>query len=86
MDIMLIVFAMPLVCGAISLYAAARNHAQERRKAAMPRVAEKTKNVLHRNQNLMLPLSAILCLSSACLSASAQEIVHPRAGQIVAPN
>jgi len=84
MDIILILFAMPLVCGAIGLYAAARNRAEERRKTAMQSVAEKTKNVLLRNRNMMFPLSAILCVSSACLSASAQEIIHARAGQIVA--
>jgi hypothetical protein len=86
MDIMLILFAMPLVCGAISLYAAARNRAEERRKTAMQRVAEKTKSVLLRNRSMMFPLSVILCLSSVCLSASAQEIIHARPGQIVAIN
>jgi hypothetical protein len=84
MNIILFLFAMPLVCGAIALYAAARNRAEERRKTAMERVAEKTKSVLLRNRSMMFPLSAILCLSSACLSASAQEIIHARAGQIVA--
>src|SRR5271154_4378851 len=84
MDIILILFAMPLVCGAIGLYAAARNRAEERRETAMQSVAGKTKNVLLRNRNMMFPLSAILCVSSACLSARAQEIIHARAGQIVA--
>ena len=86
MNIILILFAMPLVCAAIGLYAAARNRAEERRKTAMRRVAEKTKSVLLRNRNMMFPLSAILCLSSACLSASAQEIIHARAGQVVSTN
>lgn len=86
MDIILILFAMPLICGAIGLYAAAKNRAEERRKTAMRRVAEKTKSVLLHNRNIVLPLSAILCLSSAFLSASAQEIIHARAGQIVATN
>ena len=84
MNFMLILFAMPLVCGAVGLFAAARNRAEERRKTAIQSVAEKTKNVLLRNQNIMFPLSAILCLLSAFLPASAQEIIHARAGQIVA--
>ena len=86
MNIMMILFVMPLVCGAIGLYAAARNRAEERRKTAMRRVAEKTKSVLLRNRSMMFPLSAILCLPSACLSASAQEIIHARAGQVVSTN
>lgn len=86
MNLILILFAMPLVCAAIGLYAAARNRAEERRKTAMRRVAEKTKSVLLRNRSTMFPLSVILCLSSAWLSASAQEIIHARAGQIVATN
>jgi hypothetical protein len=86
MNIILILFAMPLVCGAIGLYAAARNRAEERRVTAMRRVAEKTKSVLLSNRNMMFPLSAILCLSLACLSASAQKVIHARTGQIVATN
>jgi hypothetical protein len=86
MNLMLILFVMPLVCGAIGLYAAARNRDEERRKTAMRRVAEKTKSVLLSNRNMMFPLSAILCLSSACLPASPQEVIHARAGQIVATN
>jgi hypothetical protein len=86
MNIILILFAMALVCGAIGLYAAARNRAEERRRAAMRRVAEKAKSVLLRNRDITFPLSAILCFSSLYLSASAQEIIHARAGQIVATN
>jgi hypothetical protein len=86
MNIILILFVMPLVCAAIGLYAAARNRAEERRATAMRRVAEKTKSVLLRNRNMMFPLSAILCLSLACLSAGAQKVIHARTGQIVATN
>ena len=86
MNIMLFLAAMPLLCVAIILYVVAKNRAAERLKIAQRRVAEKTRSVLLRNRNVMLPLATILCLSSACLSACAQKVIHARAGQVIAVN
>jgi hypothetical protein len=86
MNIMLFFVAMPLLCVAIILYIAAKNRSAERRKIAQRRVAEKTRSVLLRNRNVMFPLATVLCLSSACLSAGAQKVIHARAGQVIAVN
>jgi hypothetical protein len=101
MNMMIVLVAMCLLCGVVSIYVAASNSAEERRNAQRRKLAaRKSQSVqqLHEMDtpirrevhtiklNILLPLTAVLCLSSACLSASAQETIHARAGQVTAIN
>ncbi len=74
MNIMLILVSMCLLCGGIGLFVGVRNAAEERR------VAEK--------KSLGLPLAhvIVLCLFLGCLPLGAQEVVHAKAGKVVAVN
>jgi hypothetical protein len=74
MDIMLALVSMCLLCGAIGLYAAVKNHLVERRLAKQNRL------------RLQGARAAVFCLLFVGLPLAAQEVIHAQAGQVVGVN
>jgi len=87
MDVMLVLVLICLLCGGIGLYAAICNCEIERRAEEARRRSDSTLPAVHTmGRDFAVMLAAFLFLSSACVPAQAQEVIHARAGQVVAVN
>jgi hypothetical protein len=82
MNFILVLLVMPLICGAIALGIVAQDRAKESDAKAPRRPVANARGFLLRSL-AFLPLALILSLLSGSRPASAQEIIHGRAGQVV---
>ena len=96
MNIIFVLVAMCLVCAAIGLYVAIENQEEERRlarrarKSTAPTDRKAQKNAFSAGwrsavpHKKMLVVSTVASLSLFCLAANAQEVIHARAGKVMA--
>jgi hypothetical protein len=87
MDIMLIFLSICLLYGGIGLYAAFCNWKTERRaEEARGRLDPVVPEVHITGREFAVMFAALLFLSLVCVPVQAQEVVHARAGQVIAVN
>jgi len=85
MNFFLLLLAMSLFIAAIALYTVLNDHVREGRARAPRRAERNAKGGLLRSSDFA-SIASVLFLFSVSLGASGQEIVHARAGQLIAVN